>query len=229
MSMTNIQVNRTWQPNRLQNLRYWTGTGMTLNSDGSVTIAAGGVIQNSLVFQALDSAAYRLLHIEYAGTVTEASNIANKQAVEFIMNMKYYDDNGDVCFEHYTMPITKESSTQISEGNYVVDKLVACTEVASQYITAIIQNNTTSAITIKAISLRQSMDMQASQLADALSYQSRLKSVVKYLNGFDLYYYGYDDPVVLTRSEDAQGHFNGVYVGPNNEQFIPCDVRDFNR
>lgn len=235
MSMTNLQVNRTFQPNRLVSPRYWSGENFTINDNGSVTLASTGFIQSSLQYQALNSAAYRFLHIEYEGTVAEASNINNKAAVEFILQMKYFDDDGSICFERFTIPITKESSTFVSEDEtthiktYTVDKIVASTEVDCQYITAIVKNNTSSSITIKTISLRQSYDTQASAVQSSLQYQSRLKSVIKYNNGFDLFYYGYDEPVILTKSQDGQGNFNGVYVGANNEQFIPCDVIEFNR
>lgn len=233
--MTNIQVNRTFNVNRLISLKYWEGQDFTINADGSVTLAHGGFIQTSLQFQALDSASYRLLRIVYEGTPIEASNISNKQAVEFMMQMKYFNDEGNACFERFSIPVTKESSTLLSEDTqtgtkrYVVEKVVACTEVNSQYITAIITNNTSESVKLIEVSLRQSYDVQASQVTSSLTYNSRLQSVVKYNNGFDLYYQGYDEPVVLTRSEDEEGHFNGVYVGANNEQFIPCSVRDFNR
>lgn len=235
MAMANIQTNRTFNVNRLVSLPYWTGQDFTLNSDSTITLAPGGYIQYSLVYQALNSATYRLFEAEFEGTVPEVTNIANKQAVEFIMQMKYYDDNNRICFERFTIPFTKESSTFVSEdeqtglSTYTIEKVVQCTEVDSQYITCIVKNNTQSDVKIKKLSLKQSQDLQASQVANSLNYQARLQSVTLYTNGMDLYYYGYDEPVVLTRSEDSQGNFNGVYVGANNEQFIPCDRRDFNR
>lgn len=235
MAMTNIQTNRTFNVNRLTSLQYWEGERFVLNADKSVTLNATGFIQTSLVYQALNSASYRLLRIVYEGELSEASNISNKNTVEFMLQLKYFNEDGDTCFERFTIPLTKESSTlykedeQTSTKQYVVEKVVQCTEVNAQHITAIITNNTTTAIKIIEVSLRQSYDVQASQVSESLSYQARLQSVVKYSNGFDLYYQGYDEPVVLTKSTDDSGNFNGVYVGANNEQFIPCSVRDFNR
>lgn len=230
MSMTNIQTNRTFNVNRLLSLPYWTGESFTINSDNSVTIAPDGFIQTSLQYQALGSAAYRLLHIVYEGHVNEASNIANKQAVEFLLQMKYLDDAGNICYERFAIPLTKESSELISENpnTYQVDKTVACTQVDSQFITAVIINNTSANVKIKEVSLRQSYDLQSSQLMNSLAYQSRLKSMVKYNNGFNISYYGYETPVVIRKSTDALGNFNGWYVGENNEQFIPCDVIETN-
>lgn len=235
MAMTNIQTNRTFNVNRLISLHYWEGERFTLNSDNSVTLNATGFIQTSLVYQALNSASYRLLRIVYEGELEEASNISNKNTVEFMLQLKYYNEDGEICFERFTIPLTKESSTLYKEDaqtgvkQYVVEKVVQCTEVNAQHMTAIITNNCKTSIKLLEVSLRQSYDVQASQVSDSLSYKARLQSVVKYNNGFDLYYQGYDEPVVLTKSTDDAGNFNGVYVGANNEQFIPCSVRNFNR
>lgn len=234
MAMTNIQVNRTFNVNRLPQVHRWEGQDFTVNADETVTLAHGGFIQTSLQFNALDSASYRLLRIVYEGTPVETSNISNKQAVEFMMQMKYFRDD-EVYFERFSIPVTKESSTLLSEDaqtgvkRYVVEKVVSCTEVDAQHITAIITNNTSESVKLIEVSLRQSYDLQVSQVTSSLTYNSRLKAVVKYNNAFELYYHGYTEPVVLTRSEDEQGHFNGVFVGENNEQFIECKVRAFNR
>lgn len=231
MAMTNIQVNRTFQPNRLVSLKYWSGLHYTLNNDGSITLPQNAYIQTELVYQALDSAAYRLLTVEFTGTIPKSANISNLNTVEFDFNMTYYNDASEKCFEHFIIPFTYESATLIDAetDTYRIEKVVACTEIDSVAIAVTIKNNMTDSVTINNVSLKQSYDLQASQVANSLSYQSRVQQIVEYNNAIEVYFYGYDEPVVLTRSEDSQGNYNGVYVGENNEQFIPYDVRDINR
>ena len=231
MSMTNLQVNRTFKANRLPSLSTWEGEGFTINQDKSVTLASNGFIQYSLVYDALASARYRWLHLEFQGSTAEASNINNKQAIEFILTFKYYDDDGSISYEYFTIPVTKESITlkDAETNTYSVDKIVECTEVDSNFITARIVNNLSSSVTITNATLRQSYDTQSSAVLNALNFKSRIQYIDIYDNAVVPKYYGYEDEIPLTRSDDGQGNINGVWVGNNNEQFVPITRYNFNR
>lgn len=220
-----LNVTKNFNTNRLPALNAWTGTGLTVSSNGLI-IANNGHASTSLNYSGLNSSSYRLLRIVFDGTLPDISNLSNTTALEFIMKYRYTrnvasDAEHEVDIYNFmwqTVAITPLNTSE-EDGHYVCEKILVCPELDADSLEVTIRNRSGAAVEVLGCTLKQSYDTQPSQLTEQIDWSMGLERIDAYTDGCLIKYRGDSEPLQLQWQEDENHNFNGVLV--NDSLFIP--------
>lgn len=209
-----------FEKNVVRGLREWTQFNNASVEGDYIRISSGGYAGVELsndYNNGLKASNYRSLNVSISVVPEDAFNYENY--LEVMIKAVYQDNNGNYVMAHYSINATVLDSEYDDEDDSLsFYRVIQMEKYNLVTATLYVINHTEDDVRLNSCVMYRSMDVNSSQIGEAIGFSVSLREVRAYLDGCELFYDGIEEPDKLWWMEDEQGNFNGVNV--NNERII---------
>lgn len=212
--------------NTLRDLKSWDIFSGASVVDDNIVISSGGYAGYDLtnnVGRGLSSSLYRALKvsINLLG-LAQLSDSTNN--VEVVIQGVLEETVHETASNWYKSVNLAPQSGKLTGLTYTANLVLPFPNRNFSSLRLLVLNHTGEPITVTTVELYRSQDIASAQVGNSIGFGVTLSGFISYLDGFQVFYDGRQDPDSAWFMTDDDGNFSGVNW--NNERIITYEHKD---